>query len=114
MAKKYRVGQDGEEQEELGHWCPKAGLRPTNRLTRASSCVDVLIRSPGQRKCHPYGDVTLNRQEPKDSCVLDQLPIAQAAEIMGVSERHISSRLTARSSCRIGPREPGPPAPHYP
>ena len=61
-------------------------------------------------------DVTLNQQEQARIQVLNgvleyQLPIAQAAEIMGISERHTKRLLAAYrkvGSRRTGPWEPGP------
>ena len=65
----------------------------------------------------------MNQQEQARIQVLNsvleyQLPIAQAAEIMGVSERHTKRLLAAYRKvgpAAFGPREPGPPAPQcYP
>ena len=61
-------------------------------------------------------DVTLNQQEQARIQVLNgvleyRLPIAQAAEIMGVSERHTKRLLAAyrKGGPRCtGPWEPGP------
>ena len=57
-------------------------------------------RLTGQRKCHPMRDLTLNQQEQTRIQVLNsvleyQLPIAQAAEIMGLSQRHTKRLLAA-------------------
>ena len=53
-----------------------------------------------QRKCHPMRELTLNQQEQARIKVLNSvleyhLPIAQAAQIMGVSERHTKRLLAA-------------------
>ena len=63
-------------------------------------------------------DLTLNQQEQPRVQVLNsvleyQLPIAQAAEIMGLSQRHTKRLLAAYrrdGSAGIGPREQGPEA----
>ena len=54
----------------------------------------------GQRKCHPMRDLTLNQQEQTRIQVLNSvleygLPIAQASEIMGLSQRHTKRLLAA-------------------
>ena len=62
-------------------------------------------------------DLTLNQQERTRIQVLNsvleyQLPIAQAAEIMGLSQRHTKRLLAAyrRDGPAAGPREQGPEA----
>ena len=75
----------------------------TGLMTLAIDPVDGLrLCHPltGQRKCHPMRELTLNQQEQTRIQVLNsvleyQLPIAQAAEIMGLSQRHTKRLLAA-------------------
>ena len=53
-----------------------------------------------KRKCHPMEGVTLTQKEQTrlqvlNNALADQVPVCQAAEILGVSERHIRRILAA-------------------
>ena len=76
-----------------------------NRVTFILNFDNVIVLRFGhlltvQRKCHPMRELTLNQQEQARIKVLNSvleyhLPIAQAAQIMGVSERHTKRLLAA-------------------
>ena len=78
--------------------------RSANSAT-AGPCSAVVVlrlchRLTGQRKCHPMRDLKLNQQEQTRTQVLNsvlecQLSIAQAAETMGLSQRHTKRILAA-------------------